>query len=462
MKKPIELLAGGFGAIAAIQTPEQTLRRLVMASLMWEKLAYESGEYNALAIKDAISKVDPSLVSAIAIEARTKQHLRHTPLFIAAQMCKLPSHRPFVGNVLEQICTRPDMLSDFMALYWMDNKTAPVAKQVKLGLSKAFVKFSEHQLRKYSPKKGDVSLRDVMFMCHPNPVEPWQVDAFKALADEKLPPAETWEVLLSAGQDKCRTFTSLIEQNKLGGLALLRNLRGMIESGVDDSVIAGALARMKPGYLLPMNFLSAAKNAPKFQADIEQAMYRCYNAQAKLPGTTVFIVDRSGSMNAEISAKSKNTRLDVAMAMAVLARERCEKSIIYATAGVDFQGGKTVRIDGHRGFSLIKAIESADIGGGGIFTRQAIEFAKKDVGQTPVDRIIVFSDSQDTDRSGKKPEPFAQTNYIVDVSAHSKGINYDGLWTAEVSGWSDHFLDYIFALEGVNSSIDDEAEEQEA
>lgn len=457
MKKPIELLANGFGGAAAIQTPEQTLRRLVMASLLWEKLAYESGEFNALAIKEAISKVPAPLVASIAVEARTKQHLRHTPLFIAAQMCKLPSHRPFVGGVLEKICTRPDMLGDFLALYQMDNKEAPIAKQVKIGLARAFVKFSEYQIRKYASKTGAVSLRDVMFLVHPNPVERWQVETFKKLANKELEPAETWEVMLSAGANKCRTFTELIESNKLGGLALLRNLRGMLEAKVDERVIRGGLERMKAGYLLPMNFLAAAQNAPSLTDAIEQAMYRCYRAQAKLPGTTVFAVDRSGSMNNHVSDKSQHTRLDVAMAMAVLARERCENAIIYATAGFDGRGHKTVRVSAS-GFKLIDEIRSADIGGGGIFTRQCLEFIRGDLGATPVDRIIVFSDSQDMDRTGKKPAPFGQTNYIVDVSAHSKGINYDQLWTAEVSGWSDHFLDYIFALEGVDTVIDDEAE----
>jgi len=458
MKKPIDQLAGGFGAVAAIQTPEQTLRRLVMASLLWEKLAYESGEYNALAIKEAISKVPAPQVAAIAIEAREKQHLRHTPLFIAAQMCKLPTHRPFVGGVLEKICTRPDMLGDFMALYQMDNKDAPIAKQVKTGLAKAFVKFSEYQLRKYASRQGQVTLRDVMFLVHPNPIEKWQVEAFKQLANKELPPAETWEVMLSSGADKCRTFTQLVQGDKLGGMALLRNLRGMKEAGVDKRVILGGLERMKTGYLLPMNFLSAAKNAPDFSGAIEQAMYRCYGTQEKLPGTTVFAVDRSGSMNQRISARSENQRLDVAIAMAILARERCENPIIYATAG--HAGHATVRVH-QRGFGLAEEIKNAPIGGGGIYTRQCLEFIRKDLGDTHVDRVIVFSDSQDCDTSHKLPAPFGTTNYIVDVSAHSKGINYGQLWTAEISGWSDHFLDYIFALEGINTVVDDTGDEIE-
>ena len=67
------------------------------------------------------------------------------------------------------------------------------------------------------------------------------------------------------------------------------------------------------------------------------------------------------------------------------------------------------------------------------------------------DRIIIFSDSQDCDYPEKRvPQPFGIKNYIVDVLSNSHGINYDGVWTSEISGWSEHFLDYIFAYEGLN------------
>lgn len=63
-------------------------------------------------------------------------------------------------------------------------------------------------------------------------------------------------------------------------------------------------------------------------------------------------------------------------------------------------------------------------------------------------RLIVFSDSQDCDRNHKLPKPFAKYNYIIDVSAHTRGVNYQGVWTAEISGWSEHFLRYIASLRG--------------
>jgi len=56
------------------------------------------------------------------------------------------------------------------------------------------------------------------------------------------------------------------------------------------------------------------------------------------------------------------------------------------------------------------------------------------------------------------PKPFGIRNYIIDVAAHTHGINYKGVWTAEISGWSERFLDYIFAFEGIEVGQEEETE----
>lgn len=75
------------------------------------------------------------------------------------------------------------------------------------------------------------------------------------------------------------------------------------------------------------------------------------------------------------------------------------------------------------------------------------------------DRIIIFSDSQDIDHMYNKsilPEPFGTYNYICDISANTKGVNYRGRYTAEISGWSEHFLTYIAALEGLQNKFEEQ------
>ena len=98
---------------------------------------------------------------------------------------------------------------------------------------------------------------------------------------------------------------------------------------------------------------------------------------------------------------------------------------------------------------------TSEMGGGGIFTRQCLEYIKGQ--EKTADRIIIFSDSQDCDLETKRvPAPFGKTNYIVDVNAHTHGVNYDGIWTAEISGWSEYFIPFIFSMEGLQVSVDEE------
>ena len=137
---------------------------------------------------------------------------------------------------------------------------------------------------------------------------------------------------------------------------------------------------------------------------------------------------------------------------------QCETYEIVATAGLDASStGKHEWIQyPMKGYNVCDQIkETRDrIGKGGIFTRQCLEWCKEQFKGQDFERIIVFSDSQDCDRKHTaKPTPFGKNNYIIDVSAHTKGINYKGVWTAEISGWSTHFISYIRSLEGMSNDI---------
>ena len=471
-------IAGGYGVFAAKQGAEALLRRAVMACLLWENTFYESGESGAKNIKSLIAQVEPEKVAQIAIEARTQQKLRHVPLFIAREMARLNTHKYLVGGLLPRIILRPDELTEFLAMYYKDGRQ-PLSKQVKVGLAKAFDRFNEYQLAKYN-RADAIKLRDVAFLVHPTANGQSRGDKspsvhkgnytrgsvvrhadslMSKLINGNLEVPDTWEVQLSAGSDKKATWERLIAEKKLGGLAFLRNLRNMEDAKVDPKVIVKGFETVNPGWLLPINYLSAAKAAPKWEREIEGMMLRGLGSMPKLPGYTIVVVDVSGSMGQHVSGKSDMSRLHAGAAMAMLATEVCERVAVYATAGNDgARVHQTQAIKPRRGFGLIDEIESSAhrLGGGGIFTRQCLEYIKEHERETP-DRIIIFSDSQDCDFPGKQtPKPFGKRNYIVDVSSHAHGINYAGVWTAEVSGWSEYFLNYIAALEGVGLNSEED------
>jgi hypothetical protein len=371
-------------------------------------------------------------------------------------MARHKAHNSCLSWVLPQIITRADQLTDFVALYFKDGRQ-PLTNQVKKGLASAFHNFREFHFAKYD-REGPVRLRDVLFLCHAKPRDQEEVELYKKIANRTLETPETWEVLLSSGADKRGTFEKLIKGNKLGSLAFLRNLRNMKESKVDYSILKQGFDNLSGNVLLPLNYYAAYKNNPEYSREIEEAMLKSYSSLKKLPGHTVFVVDVSGSMGARISGKSQYSRMEVACALSMLAAELGERVTIYATAGSDAKRiHQTARVANHRGFALVNAIldQVRKLGGGGIFTRQCLEYIKEDMKDETPDRIIVFSDSQDCDIINKTPKPFGKKNYIVDVSAHEHGINYNGVWTAEISGWSENFLNYVAAYEGVYNELED-------
>lgn len=446
-----ECLAGGCGSRAAKQSNYELLRRAVLANLLWEDIAYMDGKKVSDEIKRLIPLVNAEDVNRIAAEARLVQKLRHTPLFLASEMCKYPEHRKYVGKLLPLISTRVDMLTDFLAIYWNDGKK-PLANQAKKGLAESFHNFDEYQFAKYD-REAAIKLRDVMFLTHPTPKNEKERELFNKIANRKLKTPDTWEVALSSGADKKSTWTRLINEKKIGGLAMLRNISNMMKANVDASVIKKGIANLKSSMLLPLDFWKAAKMNPEFERDIEDAMIEAYKKLPKLKGKTLFIVDVSGSMGSLNSSCSQFSRLDSACAMAMLAVNQCENYEIVATAGNDGnrKGAHEWIKYPKKGFGLANQIIDTrkNIGGGGIFTRQCLEWCEETFKDKKFDRIIIFSDSQDCDYADRRiPKPFGTYNYICDVSNHIKGINYNGVWTAEISGFSEHFLTFISVCEG--------------
>jgi hypothetical protein len=118
-----------------------------------------------------------------------------------------------------------------------------------------------------------------------------------------------------------------LSEDKVGGLALLRNLRNIEEAKVEPAVVRAALGRLRGRYLLPLNFWAAWKAAPRWAAEIEDAMLRTYETLPKLPGVTAFVLDGSGSMSSRLSAKSDLTRFDAGVALMTLAASQAETAV---------------------------------------------------------------------------------------------------------------------------------------
>src|SRR5215813_12905414 len=279
------------GAPARNISPELQLRRSVLACLLWESQFYEDGVEIAGRIAELVPKVAAEKVAAIAVEARAQMKLRHAPLLLVREMARHKTHRASVSETLARVIQRADELAEFVAIYWKDGRV-PLSGQVKKGLAAAFPKFDEYQLAKYD-RGGPIKLRDVLFLCHAKPRDEAQAAVWKNLISGTLTTPDTWEVALSSGADKHEAWERLLREQKLGALALLRNLRNMREAGVDEELMIAALREMKTDRVLPFRFIAAARYVPTHEPELEQAMFRSLKHVSRLPGKTALIVDTS-------------------------------------------------------------------------------------------------------------------------------------------------------------------------
>src|SRR6202790_1086380 len=284
------------GARARRFTPEQELRRSLMNCLLWEDQFYEDGVSIAERMAKLVPAVAPETAAALAVEAREVMNLRHAPLLIVREMARHPTHRVLVADTLARIIQRPDERTELLAIYWADvlgpmeqRKRQPVSAQIKKVLAKALTRFDAYQLAKYD-RDGPVRIRDVLFLVHAKPKDASQEKVWKELVDGTLAAPDTWEVGLSSGKNKRETFERLIAEKKLGGLALLRNLRLMQNAGVPRPTIASALAAMRTDRILPCRFIAAARHAPDFEPELESAMLKSLDDHARLPGPTRLLI----------------------------------------------------------------------------------------------------------------------------------------------------------------------------
>lgn len=418
------------GAVSFPVSAISQLRRTVMACMLFEDSFYESGEDASKRMAEVIKKVSFADAAQVAIDAREKMKLRHAPLFIVRELLRNHKGRQ-VGDLIARVIQRPDELGELLALYWKDGKDQPLTAQMKIGLARALKKFNAYQLAKWN-KDGAVKLRDVLFLSHAKPDTEEQTELFKQLAENRLPVPDTWEVQLSGGADKKTTFERLISERKLGALALLRNLRGMLEVGVSEDIIRDGLNAMKAERVLPFRFISAAKHAPRLEDALESAMFRCLAEVPKLGGKTALLIDHSGSMQAAVSAKSEISRFDAAAALAMILRETCERVRVFTFSY------RMVEVPPRRGFAMVQAVREV-INPAATYLGAAVRGVYKVYPEC--DRIIVVTDEQSADRP---PHPQGH-GYIVNVGGYQNGIGY-GPWVT-IDGWSEAIIDYIREFE---------------
>lgn len=505
---PAPVLATGIPASRI--TPYQRLRRMVLAHLLFEDNFYTDGKQTTEAIAEAVSRCTPQDVLNLAVEAREVQNLRHVPLFLLRELARHAATGEYVEHGLATVIQRPDEIGEYLALYFKDNPNQPLSAASKRGLGRAFNKFNEFQFAKNNAD-GAYTLRDALFLTHAKPKDSEQALIFQKIiggfcdvcsrpldkhvgarggalkhepVERKLMVPNTWETRLSAGESKKSTFEDLIQSRLIGGLAMLRNLRNMVEAGLPKTLIRQGLMQANYKRVLPFRFIAAALTVPSLEDIIEEAFLAKVDEFEKLAGHTVAILDVSGSMRQQLSQRGGTrsyttrggerrtsepmTRMQAGIALMILLREQCESINIYATAGDDHaHRHQTALVRPRRGFALRDELMAHDydgsksLGGGGIFLTQVMDYcaAAERTNGTP-DRVIVLTDEQDTSYGSfafdrqydpAKANAFGRQNYIINIAAEHDGIGYSKFH--KIDGWSEATIRYVAEAERESQTV---------
>ncbi|MFI6337679.1 TROVE domain-containing protein [Streptomyces sp. NPDC050535] len=416
---------------------------LSVANLVSQNTFYETGadrDDRFAALVRELAVADPSWTAALLGWLRGEGNLRTASIVGAAEYVKArldagatdgPANRQVVASVLR----RPDEPGELLA-YWTSRYGRNVPKPVKRGIADAVRRlYNGRSLLKYDTASKGYRFGDILNLVHaaPDPDKAWQGELFQYALDRRhnpdtaVPPASsrvlvahrelmalpvaerraavtapdgaerlaaaglTWEALagwLQGPMDRA-AWEAVIPS--MGAMALVRNLRNFDEAGVSDEVAAQVAARISdPAEVarsrqFPFRYLAAYQHAPslRWSYPLERALAHSLAGVPALPGRTLVLVDRSGSMFfSRLSDRSELTRADAAAIFGTALALRAADADL-----VEF-GTSSKRVKFRGGESVLKVLERFGDLGGTNTTEAVRQHYKKH------DRVLIVTDEQ--------------------------------------------------------------------
>ncbi|MNQ59426.1 TROVE domain protein [compost metagenome] len=454
---------------------------------------YEKDTTRLERIKNLIKKCDPVFVAKLAVYARNEMHMRSVPLVLIVELAKIYSGDSLISKMITQVIQRADEITELLAYYQMANdrndikKLNRLSKQVQKGLAASFNKFDEYQFAKYN-RDGVVKLKDALFLVHPKAKDEVQQILFNKIANNTLETPYTWETELSKlGQikynseaDKQKAFTQkweeLIDSNKIGYMALLRNLRNILEANVSGFHIAKVsdyLSNEKAvlnSKQLPFRFLAAYRELKALNykyttmlldALEDAVMVSAQNIKGFDVNTSVVIAcDVSGSMQKNISPKSKVMLYDIGLMLGMLMQNRCKNVV----SGMFGDRWKIINMPKRAILSNVNEYYKRE-GEVGYATNGYLVLEDLIKRKEIVDKVMLFTDVQMWNNAYTK-DSFANSwnrykaiapnakLYLFDLAGYGQTpINIEKNDVYLIAGWSDKVFDVLNALDDKNSAL---------
>lgn len=381
------------GGEAYKSSPDLELVGILLTSFVKDKF-YETSEGELARMVDTLKKVDKRFAAQAAIYARNEFGMRSITHVLASELAGYISGQSWADDFFNKIVRRPDDITEIISYHL--NKGDKLSSAMKKGLANAFNKFDEYQLAKYRGEGNKVKLVDALNILHPRPKDDQQDAIFKKLAEGTLKSKETWESRISASkgdkQEKKKAWQDLLESDKLGYFALLRNLRNILKDAPDVIDLACEkltdYQRIKKSLVMPLRFLIAMKTLEHENLDgirkvfsaLNEAIDKSVDNVPVFEGKTLIALDVSASMTSYTRYDLKPAEIAAIFAMA-----------LYKSNNADLltfdRDAKYQMINPND--SLTTMVNRINFRGGGTNIHSIFKRANK-----AYDRIIILTDNQ--------------------------------------------------------------------
>lgn len=476
------------GAKAYAMTPELELYTAVVTASLSDTF-YEKQDERTDRISQLIGKVSPEFVARLAVYTRTVMHLRSIPLLLLVELAKVHNGDNLVARAVEKTVLRADEIMELLMCYqWRNPSSDPrkklgkLSRQIQNGLQRAFNRFDEYQFAKYDRDNLEIKLRDALFLVHPKAKDEQQQALFDKIVNRELEVPYTWETELSAlgqqqfGSEELKQaafrekWEELINSGKLGYMALMRNLRNMLQIGVSPAemqVVAGRLAdaeQVTRSKQLPFRYLAAYRELEKVNsANVAELMnaleaavkHSAANIDGLDENTRVLLAcDVSGSMSTPISPRSTVRNYDIGIMLAMLLRNRCKQVV----SGIFGNEWKVVNMPSDNILMASRQMERlCNSVGYSTNGYKVIDWLIEN--NMVMDKVMMFTDMQMWDSTGryknfenswkkyKKMAPKAKL-YIFDLVGYGQlPMRLAKPDVYLIAGWSDRVFDVLSAID---------------
>lgn len=302
-KNDVRNLAGGK---AYKESDEMQLASLLLTSFGDDKY-YQKEKDIYSQLEQLIEACDKEFVAKAIIYARKQFGMRTITHIASSMLAKHIGGMEWGSRFFDKVINRVDDMTEIAACHF--SRKQKITNAMKKGFSSALGRFDDYQLAKYKGENKTVKLVDLVNLVHPKETER-NNGAIGRLINGELRSFDTWESELSAvGDDieaKKAVWHRLLDENKLGYFALLRNLRNIIQLN-DETLKNKALnallneSAIKKSLVLPFRFSTAYDEMSKLDSDAMRTVSKaceiaCSNVP-KLAGKTLIALDVSGSMS---------------------------------------------------------------------------------------------------------------------------------------------------------------------